>query len=99
MSKATELFEKHWKKATNKPLDESTKKHMQYAIDAISEALNQDVSGTGLPCILIEIDGKKIHMTTNSIEHDDVVMFWLIESIYALRNKQYSEFLENKKTN
>lgn len=36
---ATEIFEKHWTKATGKPLDEMTKHHMKYAIDAINEAM------------------------------------------------------------
>lgn len=40
MEKATKLFEKHWIKATGKPLDETTKHHMKYAIEAIDEALN-----------------------------------------------------------
>ena len=35
MEKATEIFEKHWTKATGKPLDEATK----YAIEAVNEAL------------------------------------------------------------
>jgi len=39
MEKATEIFEKHWIKATGKPLDETTKHHMKYAIEAINEAL------------------------------------------------------------
>lgn len=39
MKKATEIFEKHWTKATGKPLDETTKHHMKYAIEAINEAL------------------------------------------------------------
>lgn len=39
MEKATEIFEKHWFKATGKPLDETTKSHMKYAIEAIDEAL------------------------------------------------------------
>lgn len=30
MTKATEIFEKHWLKATGKPLDEATKQHMNY---------------------------------------------------------------------
>jgi hypothetical protein len=30
----------------------------------------------------------------SNIEHDDVVMYYLIESIYNLRNKQYSEFFD-----
>ncbi len=37
--KALTLFEKHWKNATGKDLDETTKHHMQYCIDAIEEAL------------------------------------------------------------
>jgi hypothetical protein len=39
MEKATEIFEKHWVKSTGKPLDEITKHHMKYAIEAINEAL------------------------------------------------------------
>lgn len=39
MEKATEIFEKHWTKATGKKLDETTKHHMKYAIEAINEAL------------------------------------------------------------
>lgn len=39
MEKATEIFEKHWFKATGKPIDETTKHHMKYAIEAINEAL------------------------------------------------------------
>lgn len=39
MEKATEIFEKHWTKATGKPLDKATKHHMKYAIEAINEAL------------------------------------------------------------
>lgn len=39
MKKATEIFEKHWAKATGKPLDETIKQHMKYAIEAINEAL------------------------------------------------------------
>lgn len=42
MDKATQIFEKHWKKATGKPLDEATKSIMQYAIDAVNEALGID---------------------------------------------------------
>lgn len=40
MGKAEDIFEKHWIKATGKPLDEATKHHLQYAIDAVEEALN-----------------------------------------------------------
>ena len=39
MEKATKIFEKHWTKATGKTLDETTKHHMKYAIEAINEAL------------------------------------------------------------
>lgn len=39
MDKATKIFKKHWIKATGKELDGMTKYHMQYAIDAINEAL------------------------------------------------------------
>lgn len=39
MNKATEIFEKHWFNTTSKPLDETTKHHMQYAIEAVHEAL------------------------------------------------------------
>lgn len=39
MKTAIEIFEKHWIKATGKPLDDMTKHHMGYAIDAIQEAL------------------------------------------------------------
>ena len=46
MKEAEAIFEKHWKKATGKELDETTKQHMQYAIDAINEAL---VSTVELP--------------------------------------------------
>lgn len=38
-ARAIEIFEKHWTKATGKPLDETTKNHMKYAIEAINEAL------------------------------------------------------------
>lgn len=72
----------------------------QKLIKAIHEAMEEyaeqfrlfDFSDTVLPNIKIEIKDKNVNITTNSIEHDDVVMFWLIESIYALRNKQYSQF-------
>lgn len=40
MDKALEIFEKHWTKSTGKPLDEMTKNHMKYAIEAIHEALS-----------------------------------------------------------
>lgn len=40
-NEAKELFEKHWTKATGKPIDEMTIQHMSYAIDAIDEALGQ----------------------------------------------------------
>lgn len=39
IEKATKIFEKHWTKATGNPLDETTKHHMKYAIEAINEAL------------------------------------------------------------
>lgn len=39
MTQATEIFEKHWLKTTGKPLDEATKQHMNYVLDAINEAL------------------------------------------------------------
>ena len=39
---AEQIFEKHWVKSTGKSLDETTKNHMQYAIDAINEALKKD---------------------------------------------------------
>ena len=39
MNQAEVIFEKHWVKATGKPLDEATKHHMQYAIEAVNEAL------------------------------------------------------------
>lgn len=68
----------------------------QAILDAMEEYAEQfrlfDFSDTVLPNIKIEIKDKNVNITTNSIEHDDVVMFWLIESIYALRNKQYSQF-------
>lgn len=37
--KAEAIFEKHWVKSTDKPLDEMTKHHMKYAIEAVEEAL------------------------------------------------------------
>lgn len=40
--KAEEIFEKHWTNATGKPLDDVTKHHMKYAIDAINEALGNE---------------------------------------------------------
>jgi hypothetical protein len=39
MEEAKKIFEKHWLKATGKPLDEATLNHMSYCIDAINEAL------------------------------------------------------------
>ncbi len=42
MKQATEIFEKHWVKATGKPLDETTKQHMKYDIEAVDEALKKD---------------------------------------------------------
>jgi len=45
-----------------------------------------------LPHILIEIIEGRVIISTNATEHDDVVMYWLIESIYALRNKQFQAF-------
>lgn len=41
MKEATDIFKKHWVKATGKPLDEATKSHMKYAIEAVDEALNK----------------------------------------------------------
>lgn len=38
-AKELEIFEKHWTKSTGKPLDEMTINHMQYAINAVKEAL------------------------------------------------------------
>lgn len=38
-SKAEEIFARHWRARTGKELDPATKAHMQYAIDAIDEAL------------------------------------------------------------
>ena len=49
MEKATEIFEKHWNKATGKPLDETTKHHMKYAIEAINEALLLGAVSCSLP--------------------------------------------------
>ena len=40
--KAKEIFEKHWIKATGKALDENTKHYMNYAIEAVYEALLLD---------------------------------------------------------
>jgi hypothetical protein len=58
------------------------------------ENLNkEEANNRSLPHINITINGKTIEIKS-SIEHDDVVMFWLIESIYALRNKQYKQFLD-----
>lgn len=36
---AEQIFEKHWKLRTGKELDDTTKQHMSYCIDAINEAL------------------------------------------------------------
>jgi len=44
MDKATEIFEKHWLKATGRPLDGIERYHMQYAIDAVQEALQMDLT-------------------------------------------------------
>jgi len=41
--------------------------------------------------ITIQITEGKVDVISN-IEHDDLVMYFLIEAIYALRNKQYKEF-------
>lgn len=46
MEKATQIFEKHWTKRTGCPLDEKTKEHMKYCIEAIDEALNLSKSNT-----------------------------------------------------
>lgn len=36
---AEEILAKHWTKATSKPLDEATKNHLNYAIEAVAEGL------------------------------------------------------------
>lgn len=51
MEKATEIFEKHWTKKRGKPLDEITKHHMKYAIQAINEAL---LLGAVIGCSCVE---------------------------------------------
>lgn len=38
-NKAEQILEKHWKLRTGKELDDMTKQHMSYCIDAINEAL------------------------------------------------------------
>lgn len=48
MEQATKIFEKHWVKATGKPLDEATKHHMKYAIEAINEALGLSLDNRSL---------------------------------------------------
>lgn len=37
---AKQILAKHWKKATGKKLDDATASHLQYAIDAVQEALD-----------------------------------------------------------
>lgn len=39
IAQSIKIFEKHWTKKTGKKLDATTKNHMQYAIEAINEAL------------------------------------------------------------
>lgn len=39
LQKATEIFAKHWAKRTDLPLDEVTKHHMKYCIEAIQEGI------------------------------------------------------------
>lgn len=59
MDKATKIFEKHWVKATGKPLDEATKAHMSYAIEAIDEALHLGtVSGSWLDHHILNEDSE-----------------------------------------
>jgi hypothetical protein len=48
--------------------------------------------------IIITIKDGMADVVSN-IEHDDVVMYYLIESIYNLRNKQYSEFFNEDNKN
>lgn len=62
MEKATEIFEKHWTKATGKPLDETTKQHMHYAIEAVNEALLLGDGSGALP--LTEDEKAYIHWCT-----------------------------------
>lgn len=38
-NKAEEIFARHWRLKTGKELDEATKSHLQYAVDAVNEAL------------------------------------------------------------
>lgn len=45
--------------------------------------------------IKITIKDKRVDITSN-IQHDDVVMFYLIESIYQLRNRQYEKLVQCK---
>ena len=43
--------------------------------------------------IKIVIKDKNVEIISN-IEHDDVIMFFFIEAIFQLRNKQYEKFLK-----
>ena len=38
MTNAVDLLDKHWAKAVGKPMDEVTKHHLYYSIEAIQEA-------------------------------------------------------------
>lgn len=39
MQQAKQILSKHWYKATGKQIDELNLNHLQYAVDAIAEAL------------------------------------------------------------
>ena len=46
MTKAEELLRKHWLNATGKELDSTTLIHLNYAVDAINEALGYSTDQT-----------------------------------------------------
>ena len=46
--------------------------------------------------IKILIEPGKVEIKT-TLEHDDLVMFYLIEAIYKIRNKQYEQFKNSTK--
>ncbi len=88
---AIAIFEKHWIIATKKPLDEATKHHMKYAIEAVNEALDLKESANNyIPQYTYDED------EVRELLHKRIELLFGISYDKEITNKWFNEHKKNR---
>lgn len=95
MKKAEELFEKHWNRATGKPLDDLIKQRMKYCIEAIDEALSisqqtDNMDNNEKEIVLEKLSDKELLAIVEELQkqylEDDSIVRVLAKQFYGCDN-------------